>query len=267
MPTDKVPNKTTLPLRLRDDMLFADFNGREGLIDSGSPVTIGYGVPLEILGHRFHLNPALTERVLGELNEQKLIRPVELLVGTDVMHTFDLLFDLPGGELTISIDSLKLEGDVVQVDPFGGVPKVALDLGPHRFTAFIDTGANRSFTPDHAFPIGGVMETVDEYSPLIGHFRTLATSADARLGTLTQSLTFCRTTDTVLERFDALGATGLIGNELFRDRKVLYAIRRGSVVFGERRKPDEHDSNDPDGLDGWLGPQDMGDQDGVAWNQ
>ena len=242
-----------LPLKLDKGYLYTQVGADWYLIDTGSfssfsergEVTIGercFELPLkEIRG----MNAAiLTEHVKV---------PVNGLLGNDVLDHFDHIWDLPNGIVTIGAPgSLAQGGSAVGLKRTAGLVAAALpgsegvatptmmqtDSGlvhvgakveEAHYAMIFDTGAAISYFdfPDRErFPSAG--EYTDFY-PNVGPFTTDTRWVPATLGDTAFTLR-CGTLKPVFG--EMIRNTGIVGNEILKDRAVGYFPRRGQMVLG-----------------------------------
>lgn len=220
---------TTLPLHERNGYLFLEIAGSPWLLDTGSPTSFGSGGGLTIDDERFEL-PAARGGLTAEGIAGYCGAPCAGLLGADVLGRFDHLWDLDGGEATVSAEELRLGGNHVRFDDCLGVPILTASIGDRAHRMFFDTGAPISYLQDEAlarFPRTGSF--TDFYHGL-GNFSTdthaVPVSIEASAFTLR-----CGTLPTELGMaLLVAGTRGIVGNEILRGRTVGYFPRRRTLV-------------------------------------
>ena len=112
-----------------------------------------------------------------------------------------------------------------------GIPIVTAGISGHEFQMFLDTGAQISYLQDEileTFPKSG---SLTDFYPGFGTFETETYSAKVTLGNVQFSLR-CGTLPQLLGMTLMMGGTqGILGNDIFRDRKIGYFPRRGLLVI------------------------------------
>jgi len=217
------------PLTLKNGYLIASINGHDWLLDTGSPVSFGDVTCLTIEGESAPIPPdglGLTARELSE----HLGYAVSGLLGVDFLNQFDLLFDLPQGQVNISREEQNVVGHALDVEFFMGAPFVKAKLGDERLRLVIDTGSSYTYLqhlPDGAGDSEGV---VHDFHPAYGEFQSDTRRFDLHIGDQDYSMR-CGTLPPLLGMtLGVFDADGTLGNELFFDRTVLYQPRQGRML-------------------------------------
>ncbi len=221
----------TLPLEYSSGHLFVTAQGERWLLDTGSPTSIGRAGQLELDGTRFPLRPSLLGLDIDSL-VTSVGEPFSGLIGTDILGRLDLEIDLPSGLLKVSDSPLDVEGCVIELEAFMGVPLVHArsTVGSHRM--FFDTGAQLSYFNHPSLDSGEPAGEVRDFYPTIGEFHTTTYRVAFRIGSAHFSLRCGRLPELLSATLAMAGAEGIIGNESCVGRKVGYLARRGRLVLG-----------------------------------
>lgn len=213
------------PLLLERDHLVVRLDGGLWVLDTGSPFSFGRADWVELGGARLPVPDEAFGLDADRLSDLVGAR-LEGLIGTDLMSGFDLDFDLRAGAVTIGPDLPVPDGDRVPLSFLMGVPSLDARsrIGPHRM--LLDTGAQLSYLQaDGAdrFPDAG---PVRDFLPMFGPFETGTRHVPFRVGGADVTLRCGRLPDLMGMTLRMVGADGIIGAELFRDRRVGYFASR-----------------------------------------
>ncbi|MEN9316754.1 MAG: hypothetical protein RIS35_3147 [Pseudomonadota bacterium] len=154
------------------------------------------------------------------------------LIGADVLNTFDLSFDLPRGTMCWASAEMSVDGEVVPIDDFMGIPIIEASIAGEKRRMFLDTGAQVSYFQDPClgdFPPAGVLR---DFFPGIGEFETQTHQVPRRIGGVGRTVR-CGALPELLGLTLAMAdVEGIVGSEFFSDRSIAYLPRRGRVVLG-----------------------------------
>ena len=134
----------TYPLLFEKKHLFMILDDKKWLIDTGSPASFGEENSLSICNQTFKI-----ENTYGTLDAKELTSHIGLdvtgLVGVDILNTFDVLFSINKYEVTFSKYDIDVEGDVLPIDSFMGIPIIKVNILDTEYSMFFDTGAQISY--------------------------------------------------------------------------------------------------------------------------
>ncbi len=217
-------------LCLQQGHLFVQLDGELWLLDTGSPTSLGITPAITLAGHPFALETSSFGITAAEISELVGVRCAGLL-GVDVLHCFDCIFDLPRGRLVLSSTALNYEGDSVAGEKFLGIPIVTARVASQPFRMVFDTGAQISYFQDDSlflFPPAG--RAVDFY-PTLGRFETDTYLVPLSLGGSFFTLRCGRLPEPLAGTLAMASAQGVIGNEILAGRTVAYFPRRRLLIF------------------------------------
>ena len=205
-------------------------DGERWLLDTGAPTSFGKRRGFALAGEAFELE----DRFLG-LDAAELSRLVGVecvgLLGAEVLGRFHHLVDVSGGTLTVSRVGLSHAGQAVPMEEFMGIPIVTVRVGGRALRMFFDTGAQFSYVQDDSlrdFPFVG---TATDFYPGFGEFRVELHQVDLALGGQAFTLQCGRLPALLGTSLGLAGASGILGNEILRDRVVGYFPRRHTLVL------------------------------------
>ena len=220
----------TYPLLFEKKHLFMMIDDKRWLIDTGSPVSFGDENSLSICNEIFKI-----ENTHGTLNAKELTSHIGLevrgLIGVDILNTFDILFSINKYEVTFSKNSINVEGDILAIDSFMGIPIITVNILDTEYSMFFDTGAQISYFQSPSlkdFPSNG---TIKDFYPSIGEFETETYLIDLDIGSSEYKL-ICGSLPTPLsETLMMASVDGIISNEMMENCIVGYFPRRQQMSF------------------------------------
>ena len=138
--------------------LFLSTDVGSWIIGTGSPGSFSDIANLELDGVSLTLAP--TFRGLNAANLTALVGvPLTGLLGIDVLKRFDAIFDLPSSQIMLSAEPVALDGTVVPLQDYKGLPIIEAVIGGHSSRAFLETGAKLSYWADASlvnYPAAGL---------------------------------------------------------------------------------------------------------------
>lgn len=219
-----------LPLELESDHLMALLPEGRFIVDTGSPTSFGLGDSVEFAGERHPVMRELMGLDVAALRELSGIA-CDGLVGMDILARYDLLFDVPSGELVAETgelprDRFAPEGRCVALDACMGIPIVSIDVAGASHSMFLDTGAPHSYLVRRIVGDREAIDTVADFYPGFGPFEAEIFRVPARLGDLVAVSTFGVLPELLEATLLLGGAEGIVGNEVMRERAVGLSSRR-----------------------------------------
>ena len=217
------------PLSLKGGYLIASIDGNDWLLDTGSPISFGDVLHLTIEGESIQIAPDGLGLTAPELSEH-LGYMVSGLLGVDVLNRYDLLFDLPQGQVTFSQNAQNSEGHDLDVKFCCGAPVVEAKLGDKPLRLVVDTGSTYTYLQQMPEDVGVSEGVVHDFHPSYGKFHSDTRRLDLHIGGRAYS-TRCGALPTELGMtLGILKADGTLGNEIFYDRTVLYQPRQSRML-------------------------------------
>lgn len=224
---------TMRTLNLTVGHVLTTLDGRDWVIDTGSPISLGASGPLRLGGRSFEV-PESALGLSAETLSGHLRHPVAGLIGTDILNRFDIVFDLPGRCMELSEATLDCDGVVVRTSDLMGVPMVDTEVSGRTRRACFDTGAQIGYFDDavvRPFPDCG---RFDDFYPLTGDFQTDTRRVELDLAGSRHAIRCGVLPDELRGMLRWCGAEGIVSNEVMHDRRVGYFPRRNAIVLGSR---------------------------------
>jgi hypothetical protein len=223
---------TTYPLLLRGGLMFVEHEG-SWLIDTGSPVSLSRGGELCLDGVQCDLQSNLMGFAAEDLSGIVGFE-VTGLIGNDAISRFDWIFDLPNQTVSVSRDELHLDGSRLPVETFLTVPLLQTTVSGQAVRALLDTGAELSYFPPSVLDGLAPEGNFRDFHPFLGWFDTELRKVHAVIA----NHDFVLRAGVIGDNVGLLGLTlsvananGLIGNQIFHDRRVGYFPRRGTLIL------------------------------------
>jgi len=205
--------------------LFVNLENELFLIDTGAPKSFGKTPSIKLLEEDFKLPTDSLGLSAGTLSGYVGLETAGLL-GTDILNHFDILFDEKGHQLSISRGELEGVGESLVLDEFMGIPILAAGIAERSARMFFDTGAQISYYQGDALSDFPAMGSVEDFYPGIGQFSTETHRVPIKLGSTDFNLC-CGKLPPLLGLTLMMAETeGIIGNEIMRERRVVYLPRR-----------------------------------------
>lgn len=219
----------THPLVFRNNHLFVQIDGALWVYDTGADSSFGVrpvslvGTPQDFPDDYAGFNAGDISRFLNE--------NVAGIIGADLINPFDHIIDLRTNTLTVSDEQLTCDGHVQKLDFFMGVPMLEAQIGGARCKLFFDTGAQISYyqgsVPHNAEPAG----TLHEFFPTVGEFSSETYRFSIVLSGFSPVVRFGKLPGLMGMSLGMAGVSGILGNELMRNRVTGYFPRLKQLIL------------------------------------
>jgi len=222
-----------LPLIFQKNHILIDQINGLYVYDTGSPESFS------ISKQNPFNNQEIGESHLRETDAKKLsdylgIKHIVGLIGTDILNQYDHLIDLQTNTLTFSEQKLEHKGYKMTLkfsNTLKGVPTLDAKIDKHLTSLIFDTGAQYSYYDDTT-PISSVpAEDISDFWPPIGKFKTKSFRKRIKLNTIETGIHFGVPPESLLKLLNTLGTTGILGNQVMRNRVTGYFPRRNELVL------------------------------------
>ncbi len=213
---------STRPLVVsKGHMLIRGGRGRLGLLDTGSPVSIGRGQQYRIANQVW--NPSTTMHAVLDTAGTHLGRPVEWLFGHDFFAANRVLIDWPARQVhLLDRNHPEQEGISIPIELVMGVPVVTGRSRRGIVRAVIDSGASISYVPaalvEGLTPVG----RKKDFYPGFGEFETDVWRVRAQIGGRRLTIKAGMLPPTLQMMFGLLLRPDgwIVGSDFFRGRKI-----------------------------------------------
>jgi hypothetical protein len=207
--------------------LLVHLDARLALIDTGSPVDIGRGRALTLLG-KTRMPPSRQVRVLEAVSSH-LGRHIEWLLGHDTLAVCRLLLDWSGQRAVFSTAGLECAAATsIPIELLAGVPLVVLHRSEGAALAVLDSGAALSYAPETAVRGNDPQRREGDFYPLLGPFETDVWRLPVVVGTRTVQMEAGVLPEALRGSLGRISGGWILGGDFFRDRAVMldYPSRR-----------------------------------------
>ena len=155
------------PLLYKEGHLFMELDGDLWLIDTGAPASFGNKSHILLLDQTF----IITDSYMG-LDTETLISYIGVsckgLLGADVLNAFDWVFDLAEESVTLSSDTMEMQGIQIPMQAFMGIPIVPVSVNGTTCQMFFDTGAKISYLDGQLISSFPKQEIIKDFYPGFG---------------------------------------------------------------------------------------------------
>ena len=225
----------TFSLKFETGHLYLAIDDVEWMFDTGSPTSFGAIDSIVLDGQVFKIPSSYmgmdAEKLSGFANH-----PTCGLIGSDVINRFDVRIDVDSGEMILSLDDLSVEGAVIPLDQFMGIPLIEVEIGEVVYRMFFDTGAQVSYFQHgslQSFPAAG---GITDFYPGYGQFETETHMLEAKIGEQAMTLRCGDLPKMLAAGLVMGGAKGIVGNAILPGRVIGYFPRRGQLVLGDKSR-------------------------------
>jgi hypothetical protein len=223
---------TQLPLHFREKHLFIEINGQYWLVDTGAPTTLGSGTVSFNGGAKHKTYDRLYTLTIDHFLKYIPIEFVGVL-GMDVLHNYDFIFDIPGSKVTISVDDLNFPGHSVPTGLcLNSAPVVVAEINRGYYPMIFDTGAPVSYWLDDKLTKFPLIGEYQDFFPLSGWFKTNLYKLGVKLNSRAFVVQCGRTLPDLLDMsLKSQNIEGLIGSEVLTHGPVAFFPRRQEMVL------------------------------------
>jgi hypothetical protein len=153
------------------------------------------------------------------------------IIGADLINPFDHIIDLRTNTLTVSDEQLTCDGHLQKLDFFMGVPMLEAQIGGARCKLFFDTGAQTSYYQGSVPPNAEPAEPIVDFFPTVGEFTTGTYRFPVALSGFSPVVRFGKLPGLIGTSLGMAGVSGILGNELMRNRVTGYFPRRHQLIL------------------------------------
>jgi len=212
--------------------IWAEIGDDRVLVDSGALMSIGKNSSFNLGFQRFPLQKDFLGFDVDDFSRLIGMR-ISVVLGADILNTFDYMIDLENEEFLISTDSIDFQGNVLKPDYFQGIPIIPAKTDKRSVKLFFDTGAKLSYIKSSIAPDYPVVGQDTDFYPGFGEFQVdthkvpllvAGHSLHQEMGILPQTL------ETTLM---VSGVDGILGTTIFERFKICFSTRRKQIIITE----------------------------------
>lgn len=223
----------TFHIDLYDGHLIFEDNGLKVLVDTGCPVTIGKDTFFDFMGKRYQCLSDFGGKGIPEISAL-MGYDIDVFIGMNLVEQFYVQTDYKKKEITFNTDVIPFEPICTVPIIRGRMGEVCIDLMVKGkcVRLALDTGAKISYI-DEAFTNGEtIIETRDDFNPLIGKFSTPIYAMEASVGNQPFSVNFGKLPPVMAMPLKMMGIFGAIGFDLFNTFTVLMDFKNNVLSLG-----------------------------------
>jgi hypothetical protein len=220
----------TYPLVLEDGHLFVNLAEATLLFDTGAPTSFGRVSPPILEGQRFNL-PSSYMGLTAELLSNYVGRKADGILGSDILNQFDILIDVPQSRVSLSNTELACDGEALPLEFCMNVPILAAEVDGNPVKMFFDTGAQISYLQDDSLSSFQSEGGIVDFYPGLGQFSTETFRTPVQLGRTGYELRCGQLPSLLGMTLMLAGTSGIVGNEILRERLVGYFPRRRQLIL------------------------------------
>ena len=206
----------TFEIDMYDGHLIFISDGMKVLIDTGCPVTIGKENSLTFMGEEFACRTSFGGRDIYSIS-QLMNYDIDVFMGMDIIERFYVRTDYKRNQVTFSKEPLPVEqmSSTPIIRGQMGEVCIYLTIKDNNVKLALDTGARISYI-DQSFTKGEkLIETKDDFNPMIGHFQTPIFAMEASIGNKLFPVNFGVLPSMLVMPLRMMGIYGAIGFDLF----------------------------------------------------
>lgn len=221
---------TTFELSLFEGHPIITENGNRILIDTGSPITICNTTQCNFLNKNY---PATSN--YGGLTipgfSHLVGTPFDILMGTDVLRNYRILFDYKNSTISIGGEELELVGKTIALSSAMGIPILEVVIEDRTLRCFLDSGAKLSYLSSGITSYYKRTGIENDFYPGIGVFSTPCFDINSILGQDNFMVKYGNLPDQLVPVLAQAGTQGLLGFDFFNNFKLLLDIKNTRLTY------------------------------------
>ena len=201
-----------------------------GLVDTGSPVSVGPGGVLRFAGQDVALRESLNGMTPASLS-QDVGANFDFLLGMDALRDREVDFDLHNGSLEVGRDLGEAPGEEIPLKFIGGVPALGLRIAGQDGTAVFDTGAPISYAARWLVEGLQSVGTAEDFHPSCGRFSTPLYPITWFVGAIELPGYAGNLRVDFESGLGALGVGAILGTTILLGHRARLSLTRGRLAF------------------------------------
>lgn len=212
----------TFELTLIDGNPIIEANDQVILVDTGNPKTFSKTGNLTFMDRDFHVSKGMIGCDL-EIISNMVGKPIDVMLGMDIISKFSFLFDYQNKKLTIAEHIEPIVGYFeAPISTVLGTILLHLDVNGNSLKMALDTGARISYLNSNYTDGMTATETRSDYHPNMGNFETPIYPVETGI---TENEKFIAKFGVLPKAFEMalsmIGVKGVIGYDLLNNYQVL----------------------------------------------
>tara|TARA_B100001093_G_C26838805_1_gene1019587 strand:- start:86 stop:757 length:672 start_codon:yes stop_codon:yes gene_type:complete len=192
-------------------ILCADFNEGRLVIDTGSPVSLGPDMTVQILGNVIQLSSSFGSYTWASIQQSLPFEAIGL-IGVDAFTDSTLGFDV-GNQTLAQIDA-EITGNSEAF--IMGSPVIGCQIGEEKLRCLLDTGAGLSYLRDFQITVSGqALGKRKDFHPLLGQFDVETVACSVIVGQHLITEVFGIVTESLMPLMESAQIDGILGTSFF----------------------------------------------------
>lgn len=206
-------------------------SGKDVLLDTGSPWTLGNGETLELMGGTVSCERGGPTYNINSVR-QLLGRDIDVLMGMNVLDGKCMLVDLTAGKVTFSDEPLTLENAVtVSLERPSNHATIQAQVSGMPVNLVVDTGAQLSYLNDQYIAGQESIGTRNDFHPNLGHYEVPIYGVPVNIAGRDLDVVWGKATPGVSALISQVSADGVLGYDLFKQGKVVLDFITNTLQF------------------------------------
>jgi hypothetical protein len=220
----------TYPYNMVDNHLVLSCHGRRILLDTGASLSFAETGAIAFAGKEYAADSDLWGVHQAEISNH-VGTPLDGLVGGNILVRYDTVIDPSRREVRVYEDEPDFFGTRLPIKTILGIPFVQATVAGQSVTMIFDTGAKVSYFSSECARPCHPTGTLEDFYPGIGSFIVRTSDVPVTLGLSTITITAAFMPTPLWMALSLVGASGILGSEIFEHFKVCYAPRRRTLTL------------------------------------
>ena len=206
------------------------------LLDTGSPVSIGYRPSCHLLDREIPLSRQYQGMTMEQWSETIGVR-IDVLLGSDVLGRFAVTIDADAGDVVFDGAPLGRHAGAAPLHTVAGLPTAVIRTAGRKVRALLHTGATVSCLREADLAPHRAVGVVRDYYPGVGEFATELRLVPLMFGDQPVHLECGRLPPTIEAALSPLGLHGIVGTNLLRTFSIGWGPGYSGLFLAPRRQP------------------------------
>ena len=219
-------------INLYDGHLIINENGKDILVDTGSPVTLSRDVDFQFMGESHQAFTNAGGQTVDDFG-QVMGYPLDVLLGMDILSDLSVFVDYKQNQVIFSDEGFCHDGFSklpMRKNVLGAI-SVQLTVKDRLMNFALDTGAKISYVDDKCTLSEVPVENRDDFSPYVGHYSTPIYDMQAMAGDTSFPVKFGNLPHGLSAPLKMMGLDGAIGYDLFAAFTVIMDFKQNTIFY------------------------------------
>ncbi|MBO5629906.1 MAG: hypothetical protein J5965_12625 [Aeriscardovia sp.] len=215
---------------LFDGHLIFENDGLKVLVDTGCPVTIGKSTHFDFMGQSYQCMTEFGRKGIAEISAM-MSYDIDVFMGMNIIEQFYIQTNYQSKEITFSTEDIPFDSICSTPIIRGRMGEVCIDLTikGQNVRLALDTGARISYIDESLTSGETMVETRNDFNPMIGNFSTPIYSMEASICDQAFPVNFGKLPPVMAMPLKMMGIYGAIGFDLFNAFTVLMNFKKNML--------------------------------------